>query len=280
MNSSNVFTEVMFLDLAQQLPSAPRLLSELGRLVRKPETDAAEVVALLKRDAGLVSRLLRMANSAAYARVEPIGSIEEAVMAVGFTEVHRLVGALASVQMTDHPLERLGVVPARLRGNALFTATLMEEFGRRAELDCHGCYTAGLLRTLGKVVLERAAEREAAHIVPFASSGETSVALWERKQWGFDSAQVTAMVLRHWQMPEEIVTAIEFYENPLGQTAPAVHLLRLAVAVVGRDGYGLPGEELRVEPETLAAAGLDEAKFANAVAHAEETFKRLRASIV
>lgn len=280
MSSPSLFTEVMFLDLAQQLPAAPRLLSELGRLVRDPETDAREVVALLRRDAGLVSRLLRMANSAAYARVEPIGSIEEAVMAVGFTEVHRLVGALASVQMMDHPLELLGVAPARLRGNALFTATLMEEFGRRGKRECHGCYTAGLLRTLGKVVLERAAEREAAPIVPFASSGETSVALWERKQWGFDSAQVTALVLRHWQMPEEIVTAIEFHENPIGRTEPEVHLLRLAVAVVGRDGYGLPGEEQRVEPETLAAAGLDEAKFSNAVSHAEETFKRLRASIV
>lgn len=280
MSSPSLFTEVMFLDLAQQLPAAPRLLSELGRLVRNPETDAREVVALLRRDAGLVSRLLRMANSAAYARVEPIGSIEEAVMAVGFTEVHRLVGALASVQMTDHPLELLGVAPARLRGNALFTATLMEEFGRRAQLDCHGCYTSGLLRTLGKVVLERAAEREAAPIVPFASSGETSAALWERKQWGFDSAQVTALVLRHWQMPEEIVTAIEFHDNAIGRTEREVHLLRLAVAVVGRDGYGLPGEELRVEPETLAAAGLDEAKFSNAVSHAEETFKRLRASIV
>lgn len=280
MSSSHVFTEVQFLDLAQQLPAAPRLLSELGRLVRQPETDAPEVVALLRRDAGLVSRLLRMANSAAYARVEPIGSIEEAVMAVGFTEVHRLVGALASVQLTDHPLELLGVVPARLRGNALFTATLMEEFGRRAQLDCHGCYTAGLLRTLGKVVLERAAEREAAHIAPFAASGEPSAALWERKNWGFDSAQVTALVLRHWQMPEEIVTAIEFHGNPLGREDRPPHLLRLAVAVVGRDGYGLPGEETQVEPEMIAAAGLEEPQFANAVSHAEETFKRLRASIV
>ncbi|WP_415909370.1 HDOD domain-containing protein [Oleiharenicola sp. Vm1] len=60
-------------DLAQQLPAGPRLLAELGRLVRAPETDAREVVALLRRDASLVSRLLRMANSAAYARAEPIG---------------------------------------------------------------------------------------------------------------------------------------------------------------------------------------------------------------
>lgn len=280
MTTACTFSEVLFLDLAQQLPAAPRLLAELGRLVRAPQTDAADVVALLRRDAALVSRLLRMANSAAYARVEPIAGIEEAVVAVGFGEVHRLVGALASVQLSDHPLTLHGVNAVGYRANSLFTATLMEELGSRAGLDAHACYTVGLLRSMGKLVLERAAQRESIAVPAFAGSGEASVAAWQRRHWGVDGWSLTARVLHHWQLPADIVIAIEHHEYPAIRTEPVVHLLQLAAAVAARDGYGLPGEQPRLDAETIAAAKLTEKQFNFAVERAEETFKRLRASIV
>lgn len=280
MTTSSTFSEVLFRDLAQQLPAAPRLLAELGRLVREPTTDAREIVALLRRDAALVARVLRMANSAAYARAEPIGGIEDAVLAIGFGEVHRLVGALASVQLSDEPLPLHGVTGACYRGNALFVATLMEELGVRAKLEPHACYTIGLLRSMGKLILDRAAQREEAHIPSFASSGEASVAAWERRHWGTDSWQVTAGVLHHWQLPAEVVCAIEHHEEPTGRTDPVVHLLNLAAGAAARDGYGLPGENPRADAETMAAAQITESQFRSALERAEETFKRLRASIV
>lgn len=280
MTTACAFSEVLFLDLAQQLPAAPRLLAELGRLVRASETDAADIVSLLRRDAALVSRILRIANSAAYARVAPIGGIEEAILAVGFGEVHRLVGALAAVQLSDQPLMRHGVNSVCYRANSLFTATLMEELGSRAGLDAHACYTIGLLRSMGKLVLERAADRENVVVPEFAASGEASVAAWQRRHWGIDGWDLTARVLHHWQLPAEIVAAIEHHESPAARPEPVVHLLQLAAAVAARDGYGLPGEQPRWDAETIAAANLTEKQFNFAVERAEETFKRLRASIV
>ncbi|MBA3848471.1 MAG: hypothetical protein C0502_00565 [Opitutus sp.] len=280
MTTAGTYTEVLFLDLAQQLPAAPRLLAELGRLVRDPGTDATDVVALLRRDAALVSRLLRMANSAAYGRAVPIASIEDAVVAIGFGEVHRLVGALAAVQLTDHPLALYGISGAGYRANALFTATLMEELGGRAGLDRQACYTTGLLRSIGKVVLDRAAQREAASFPSFSASGSSHVAEWERRHWGTDGWSVAAHVLQHWQLPAEVVGAIEHHDDPTGREEPAVHLLQLAAAVAARNGYGLPGEHPRADAATLAAARISELHFASGVQRAEETFKRLRASIV
>lgn len=280
MSTLGTFPEVLFHDLAQQLPAAPRLLAELGRLVRTPDTDARDVVALLKRDTALVSRILRMANSAAYARAEPIGAIEDAVVAVGFGEVHRLVGALASVQLSDQPLNLHGISPARYRENSLFVATLMEELADRAELDAQDCYTIGLLRTLGKTVLERAAQREELHVPLFSSSGESGVEAWQRRHWGTDGWQVAASVLHHWQFPAEIVCAIEHHENPVGRPEPVVHLLQIAAACAAKDGYGLPGEHPRMDAETLAAAHLTSDQCRTAMERAERTFMRLRSSVV
>jgi HD-like signal output (HDOD) protein len=280
MATSGMFTEVLFQDLAQQLPAAPRLLAELGRLVRTSETDARDVVALLKRDASIVSRLLRMANSAAYARAEPIGAIEEAVVAVGFAEVHRLVGALASVQLADTPLPLHGVSSARLRENSLFVATLMEEFAQRAKLDAHACYTIGLLRSLGMLILERAAARESLSVVPFHTSGDESLTVWQRRFWGTDGWHVGATILEHWHLPSDVVLAIEHHDEALVRAEPVVHLLALAASVATQNGYGLPGDRSETPPQSLAATGLTPVQFHGAVERAEETFVRLRASVV
>lgn len=280
MTTTNKIPEVLLHDLAQQLPAGPRLLAELGRLVRAPETDAREVVALLRRDASLVSRLLRMANSAAYARAEPIGAIEDAVVAVGFGEVHRLVGALASVQLADTPLRLHGVSSARYRENSLFVATLMEELAVRAKLDAHAGYTVGLLRALGMVVLERAAQRENLDVTPFHASGEESLAVWQRRFWGTDSWHVGAAILEHWHLPRDIVIAIEHHDEAIVRTEPVVHLLDLAATVATQNGYGLPGDHPNTAPQSLAAAGLTMDQFESAVERAEQTFVRLRASVV
>jgi len=280
MSTSGTFSEALFQQLAQQLPASPRLLVELGRLVRTPETDANEVVALLRRDTSLVSRVLRMANSAAYARVEPIGAIEDAVVAVGFGEVHRLVGALASEQLSDKPLALHGVSAARYRENSLFVATLMEELAAPARLDAHACYTTGLLRTLGEVVLEQAAQHEGVQLTSLAASGEPRLEAWQRRNWGVDGWQATAIVLRHWQFPEEIVVAIEYHGHPEDRPEPIVHLLQIAAACAAKDRYALPGECPRMDAETLTRAGLTMEQCRRAVERAERTFMRLRASVI
>lgn len=279
MNSAGTFSEALFLELARELPAAPRLLAELGRTLRLPTTGAAEVVSLLRRDPALVSRVLQVANSSYYAPAEQLAAIEDAVLAIGFDEVHRVVGALAAGQFSDQPLPRHGVSSARLRGNALFVATLMEALGGRARLDPGACYTIGLLRSVGALVLERAADRTGAVILPFGETTGLSVAEWQRQHWGVDGWTLTARLLHAWQLPPEFIVALEHHENPEGSSERVVHVLQLATALTERDGYGLPGERTRLDDATIAAAGLTLTQVEAATERAEETFKRLRASV-
>ena len=70
-----VFTAEAVLAAAQKLPSGPRLVVELGQAIRNPNVDTDDIVKLVRQDAALVARLLRVANSPFYARSEPAGSI-------------------------------------------------------------------------------------------------------------------------------------------------------------------------------------------------------------
>jgi HD-like signal output (HDOD) protein len=271
-------SESELLTVAQQLPASPRLLVELGQIIRRPFVTTAEIVARLRQDTGLVSRLISVANSAAYARAEPAGSIEEAVATLGFREVHRLVGAVASRQLADQPLSLHGITGARLRENALFVAVVMEELAEATGEDPRSCYTVGLLRSIGKMALDRTARGD---IPPFAGSGEPHLAAWEVKHWGMHNCRVAQLILEHWRMPLETVISIQHHYEPTGLHNPVIHLLKLA-AVAAQDRYfSLPGEQHYFEllPENFTRAGVTERQYHAACERAQRTFERLHSAV-
>ena len=97
------------LRVAQAFPATPRIMAELGRLLRNPNADLGDITAHLKHDTALAARLLRISNSAAFAPAEPVASIEDAAALIGLKEIHRLVGAVAIDQFSA-----LGGLPALL----------------------------------------------------------------------------------------------------------------------------------------------------------------------
>lgn len=259
----------------RDLPAAPRLLVELGQLIRNPRADSRDVVALLKQDPGLVARIIRVANSAAYGRDEPAGSIEDAVASIGFGEVHRLVGVVATLQMADCDLPYHGVGCPRVRENALFTAVTMERLAEICGEDMRSCYTVGLLRSIGKIALGRMSPGRDA--VPFGRSEEQDLDFWEVGTWGMSNCDVAERILLRWRLPHETVIAIKHHYRPAGKHNPIIHLLVLAACAAQDRGYGLPGEEplLRIGPENFAKAGLNEQEFRCACEQAQRAFQRL-----
>ena len=271
-------SESELLTVAQQLPASPRLLIELSQVIRRPFVTTSDIVARLRQDTGLVSRLISVSNSAAYARAEPAGSIEEAVATLGFREVHRLVGAVASRQLADQPLALHGITGARLRENALFVAVVMEELAEATGEEPRSCYTVGLLRSIGKMALDRTARGD---IPPFATSGEKQLAAWEVKHWGMHNCRVAQLILQHWRMPLETVISIQHHYEPTGLHNPIIHLLKLAAAAAQDRYFGLPGEEghLGLTAENFTRAGISDRHYHAACERAQRTFQRLHSAV-
>lgn len=266
--------------VAEKLPTAPRLLVELGQLMRNPHAESDDVVALLRQDSSLVAQIIRMANSAAYAPAEPVGSLERALAFVGFAEVHRLVGVVAAAQLADQKMRLYPIDSARLRLNTLFVAVLMEELAKPAHEHPRNCYTVGLLRTIGMMALERLAPADGG-IPRFAESGATELDVWERQHWGLSNVEAAEAILLHWKLPHETVTAIRHHYHPAGKHNPIIHLLTLAAGAAADRFYGIPGEEAywRLTAENFAKAGLEPMRFQLACDQAQRKYEHLRIAV-
>lgn len=266
--------------VAAELPAAPRLAVELGQAIRNPKVDSREITTLLRQDPALVARLIRIANSAVYARAEPAGSLEEALACIGFQEMHRLVGAVAAAQLADQQLKLYGIAGETLRANSLFVAVIMEALAEETGEEPRGAYTVGLLRSIGKMALDRAA-RGSDDYPAFGANGETAYDEWEKQHWGMDNCAAAEVILKHWRLPHETVIAVQHHYHPAGRHNPIIHLLYLAANSAHDRLFGLPGESgyWQPKPENFVKAGISERDFLVTCERAQRTFQRLHSAL-
>jgi HD-like signal output (HDOD) protein len=246
------------LQVANSFPATRRILLQLGNLLKDPSVNLERVVAPLRQDPALAARLIRSANSAVYAQAEPVASVEAAATLIGFREVHRLVGLALLNEICEEGLPSYGISSSRFRENSLFAALLMENLAAGAQEDPRSCYTIGLLRSIGKVALDRLARGLPPGEVPERKE-ETRILEWESSVFGLTSNEAAATIMNAWRFPPEIVAAISDHVAPEEHHTPLTHMLHLAAGMADLLGHGLPGESTYwndSEP-TFRRAGLD-----------------------
>jgi HD-like signal output (HDOD) protein len=268
------------LSVATELPAGPRILALLGRRLLNLNTDLADIADLIRCDPALTARIVRVANSVAYGSDSPLASLEEALARVGFVEVYRLTGFVSVAQISETDLALYGITGAQFRENSLLTALMMEQMADYAQLDPREAYTAGLLRSVGKIALNRLAAKAPDH-ASYAIEGRGPLGAWETEVIGLSSCEATALILEEWRFPAETVDAIRRHCEP-GPDAPAMaQLLNLAAGAAERCGHSLPGEfsYWELTPEKLAATGLEGEQLDEITRRALELFGPVRAAV-
>jgi HD-like signal output (HDOD) protein len=251
----------------------------LGRMVADVDTPLEEITSMLKCDAALTTRVLRIANSVAYNSGDPCGSLDEAVMRVGFAEIYRLTGFAATTQIVDNHLEFYGVSAAQFRENALLTALIVEELAIPADVDPAAAYTVGLLRSIGKIALDRWGRTPGADI-DYETKGSGPLAEWETSTVGMNNCEAAEIIMTDWLFPVTTVEAIGQHYQP-AEASRLANLLNIAAGAAERCGHGWPGERFywNPSPEQFGQIGITEADVDRASRIALESFGPVRAAV-
>lgn len=251
----------LLLQIAQQLPAAAQILQQLNELLTDVNSGLEDIAQLLRRDTALAGRIIRISNSAAFGAGGRIASIEEAVKRVGYSEIYRLTGLASAAQMAEHNLVFYGVKGTQLRDNSLFTGLCAEALAARVRSDPRVAYTAGLLRSTGKLVLDRFANRPPKATPRFVHTGAGSLFSWEQANFACSNPEVAEMVLSAWRFPKAVIQPIRHqFEDTLqkGEHSLTTTLLHVACSVAHHVGYGLFGEQdcWTIPSGVLQSAGL------------------------
>lgn len=227
---------------------------------------------LVRLDAALTSQLLRMANSALFGFRTQASNVEEAVLRVGLKELHRIVGLCSASLVFQTDLAVYATDAQQVWANAVTTAVAMEKLTGWTGGDPALAYTAGLLRSIGKMVLARHAAA-AGPVAPYPNDG-TSLPVWETAVFSCTHAQVGAALCDVWRFPRSIVGALRDHLRPAANPAALAlaHQLNLAGQIAVTLDRGLPGEAmlwaedlLRFEKTGLRPEQIEEITMATSV---------------
>ena len=87
--------ELFGLVTGAEVPSLPSIYLQVSKVVGHPRSTAEDIAKVIRDDAGLASRLLRLTNSALFAFPSKISTVSRAVIVVGTQELCDLAFATA-----------------------------------------------------------------------------------------------------------------------------------------------------------------------------------------
>ncbi|BCG49116.1 HD domain protein [Citrifermentans bremense] len=182
-----------------QLPVLPGMLMQLISLMEDDNTTVQEMVKLIMTDQVLISRILKVANSAFYSVSGQVDSIHYAIVRLGMREVLNIVTGIQvlSMQNRDIPQEKFQAI---LDG-ALKTAFLASGLARQLREDPEEAFLGGLLLDLGKTV-----------ILSVAKDFEIEESVFDELMHS-RHAEIGAMIAKKWNYPESIQNLIRYHHN-------------------------------------------------------------------
>ncbi len=265
------------ISLGSKLPPALGIFSRLRAMLDDADTDLDDIVELLRVAPALTFQIIRLSNSALYGLRSRSQTLDEAVARVGFGEINQLVGLVVSRQVFQGDLAHYGIKAGQLWTNAVAVGSLTSAFATRLGGNAGSAYSAGLMRNLGKIILNN---HTGAVKYPGAAA-EPDIFAWEKSVHGVTSPEATAVLLDHWRFPIDISGPICTHVTPetAGEFSVGAANLHLACALAAEWGQALPGESTgwRRDAEMCALTGLDADHLEGAVADARRQFDRFTA---
>lgn len=275
-------TRDQLIAMGNKIAPAAATFGRLRALLMDPNTDLDEVLHLIRLDPALTFHVVRMSNSVLFGLRERTDSLDIAVARVGLGEIFRLVGLAALQHVCQSDLRRYRLKAGRLWENAVATAAAAEVLASRAGRDAGLAYTAGLMRTIGRVILDAMPEPENEY---YPGEAEwPNVAEWERAVFGVTANEVTTTLLDYWRFPADVVESIEGHVDPLAEEQSNIGacILNLACGVAARFGLDVPGETGNwiCTPAKLTLAGVSEVDLEDCATRARAHYVLLCASVV
>lgn len=248
---------------ARHLPQVSHAALKLIDLVGRPQTTNQEIVEQLKFDGVLTAKLLRACNSPVFGLEETVTSVDQAVLLLGYDQIHSLVLSLAFGATLAVPLPSYSMKANQLRGHALTTAAAAESLARAGFLpegEAAMAFTVGLLHDIGKLLMVQALppEAQAAIREHISIAGKGSVEA-ERDVLGTDHAEVGSCLLYIWRLPDVIVEAVANHHQPVAGAAARlsgiVHVANRLTHLVEGDlaGYAFQEQEPIVQAYQFGA---------------------------
>lgn len=194
-----------------EIPSVPEILQKILMLAEDPRASAQQLEELIIQEPGLVTHLLKMVNSAFYARAQKVDSIRQTIVILGMNTVRSIVSGLVLIN-SFHNLK--GVPESYVHTvfqHSILCANMMNVLaGKEPVRRRDPLYLAGMVHDIGHLILGQYFKDKymsVTHGDPFPSVDE------EKNLFEMDHSELGSELLDEWKFPDDVVMMVRCHHN-------------------------------------------------------------------
>lgn len=193
----------------ENLLALPFSVVKVIKMTSDRHINASQLAKPIEADPAIGSIILRRANSVAYAAVNRIGSIKQAVTRIGVNETRNIASTAAIFKLFSKTETTSGFNKVEFWAHSLGTGVCSQMISRALGFSNHeDCYLGGLVHDLGKMILDDYLQDEFQKVIDETFVSNISMHKVEHKRFKVDHNYIGSRVADKWHFPKRIVTAI------------------------------------------------------------------------
>ncbi|MEZ6242715.1 MAG: HDOD domain-containing protein [Phycisphaerales bacterium] len=208
-------------------------VANVMRLAARKETSIDALVKAVRVDHAIALKVIKLANSSAYTRGDPVTSVKDAVVRIGTESIRQAVTNIGIIEQLSNSSALPDLTPGRFWEHAIAVAITAAELARRTNaIEPEQAFTIGLLHDIGRILLAEAIPEQYAQVAQQAKALSLPLEQLEKRMLLMTHAEVAQEAMRSWAMPRELIDPIVYHHLSVSNLRSASPKNANAIAVV------------------------------------------------
>ena len=245
------------------IATLPEVTNKIIATVEDPKASASSLHKIVSHDPALVSRILKVVNSAFYGLPGQIGSIERAIVLLGLNAIKNIAVAASLGQMFRGVKLTEEFTAKDLWTHCMAVAVTTRELAKLMKLPiADEAFLAGMIHDLGLLVSLQVHPEQLRAACERAKTSETSFCEIEREVIGVDHQQLGAGLAEQWKFPRSCQLVAGHHHHPAALSDSHRMLVTLVYVAdtlccqAGR-GFNLTALRQKLDDAELGGVNLD-----------------------
>ncbi|NOY79069.1 MAG: HDOD domain-containing protein [Calditrichaeota bacterium] len=261
------------------LPTLPQVVESVMSMVEDPTTTATQLAAIISKDQALMSKVLKVVNSAYYGMPRKITTLNQATVILGFNTIKNLVLSASIFGAFDDHYSNRRFSRIKFWEHSIGTAVGARVLSRRIGLgNPEELFVAGLVHDIGKVVIDEYLHDDFLKILDIVETRPVRILDAEKEVLSFGHPILGEWVATKWNLPQNLVTVIAYHHTPslAHDYKKMVSVVHLADAISRIEGIGYGGDLQTpvIDPQSWETLQIPAEELGELILKIKEEFKK------
>jgi putative nucleotidyltransferase with HDIG domain len=200
------------LDNINEIPPSLVIATEINKLLSDPKSSVEQIGNVLRNDPALTAKVLRLANSAIFAQSKRIVSINQAISTLGLAEFSKLTSTITFLNAFRLKYINYNKYWLHSLATAFIAVKINEQC--KASINPERLFTGGILHDIGVLILDIHYTDIYKKVFEIALNKKIELSVVEESVLGITHAEVGAIMLKKWGLPDQITDIILCHHKP------------------------------------------------------------------